>query len=404
MLHYLAILVFSLETFAAGSAQIQTLFGPKAYFRTEGKPLTKTDFFRRCESGAEYKLVVNNSELEKSGLDRSATIYLNGKLMVGPSDFNAKTVIIEKPVKILNENTLATTLQGKPGSSVTIAIACVARCLDLSIDSPSDQEVSASNRIPVVGKYSNSSSEISVRVNGEVADIQEGHFAIPGFMLTRGFNLIEAEIKNACSERIAKKSRVTYSEPGDGPGVFITATPSNGTAPLVSSLRVRNTHGAGYAGVEWDFNGDGIVDTAGPLLLEVDHAFPTPGIYQPRVILKDVSGSAFMASTIVNVIAKDRLTGLLQGKWDLMFSSILAHDTATALQLLDPEVREEYKAFFLNPVSIPLLSALAGKLEFKELYGPYATFNKKVLIDGMSKDVFVKFKMDDVGFWKIRFF
>jgi hypothetical protein len=184
----------------------------------------------------------------------------------------------------------------------------------------------------------------------------------------------------------------------------MSATPSKGLAPLTSSLRIQNPNGRGYASVQWDFNGDGIVDSSGPFLFEVNRSFSSPGLWQPRVILKDAAGSKTEASTILNVVSKDQISTLLQDKWDLLFRSVQLHDTAVALQLMDSEVRENYKTIFLNPDSYPILAVLAGGLDFKELYGPYATFTKKAVIKGMNTDVFVKFKMDDAGFWKIRFF
>jgi hypothetical protein len=403
-LKFFAILIFALKIFAIGSVPVQALFGPKIYFRSEGKPLTITDNFKRCESDAEYKLIVNNGKLNQSALDHAFTIRLNGKMIAGPLDLNGKVVGIEKSIEIQKENSIEITLNGKPGSSIAVTIACVAKCLDLSIDTPSNQAISKFNRIPVIGKYVSSSNEISILVNGTVAGAQGGRFGLSGFKLISGDNMIEAEIKNACLESVLATSRVSYFKSDNLPPLFLSATPSKGLAPLVSSLRVQNPGGVNYVTVQWDLNGDGIVDTSGQFLFEVTHTFSSSGLYQPRVFLKDASGLITESSLILNVVSMDQLSSLLQDKWSILFGSIQSHDTATALQFMDPEVRENYRTIFLNSGSYPILSALAGELKFKELYGSYVTFTKKASINGIERDFFVKFKMDESGFWKIHFF
>lgn len=403
-LHYLALLIFVAKLFAIGSVPGQALFGPKTYFRNTGKPITITDNFKRCESEAEYKLIVKNGNANQSGLDHVLIINLNGKTIVGYSDWNGKEVVIERPVQIKNENNISVTLHGKPGSAIAVTIVCVAKCLDLSIDTPSDQSISKANRIPVIGNFVSSSKEISVLINGEVAEVQGARFGFSGFTLLSSDTLVEAKIKNACSESVVVASRVKYFKSDNFPSPLMSATPSNGIAPLVSSLRVQNPNGVNYSNVEWDFNGDGIVDTSGPFLFEVSHTFSSSGLYQPKVALKDSSGSIYEASVILNVVAIDKLVNLLQDKWSMLFNAVQSHDTAVALQLMDSEVREKYRTVFLNSGSYPILSALVGDLDFKELYGPYATFTKKALINGIEENFFVKFKMDEAGFWKIRFF
>lgn len=76
-------------------AQSQPLFGPNKYTRTTGVPNTYTNSFQACNTGATYKLVVENGEAGKERVS-SASISLNGIEIVSENEFNQNVDKIEK--------------------------------------------------------------------------------------------------------------------------------------------------------------------------------------------------------------------------------------------------------------------------------------------------------------------
>jgi hypothetical protein len=60
----------------------------------------------------------------KGGTNRvsSATVRLNGNVIVGPNDFNQKVYVLVFQVPVLAQNTLEVELNGKPGSFVTVTL------------------------------------------------------------------------------------------------------------------------------------------------------------------------------------------------------------------------------------------------------------------------------------------
>jgi len=86
--HVLVALVTALvvASFASTSAASSTTFGPKQYTRTAGPTQTFTEVFPRC-AGAPCQLVVTNGSADGSNRISSASIFLNGKQILGPGDF-----------------------------------------------------------------------------------------------------------------------------------------------------------------------------------------------------------------------------------------------------------------------------------------------------------------------------
>src|SRR5262249_57239751 len=79
------------------------------------------------------------------------------------------------------------------------------------------------------------------------------------------------------------------------PSVVATASATTGSAPLTVSF------GATLSGLVptaylWDFDGDGVVDSASVTGAAASFTFRVPGTYTPRLIVRDRSGQATRAS------------------------------------------------------------------------------------------------------------
>ena len=97
------------------------LFGPKEYFRTEGKPNIYYDTF----SGVNFEgqiTVINGAENGKHRIS-SAKITVNDQQIFGPRDFNQEIASLEAPINIKESNTISVELRsGGPGSYLTVKV------------------------------------------------------------------------------------------------------------------------------------------------------------------------------------------------------------------------------------------------------------------------------------------
>ncbi|MFF0835047.1 MULTISPECIES: ThuA domain-containing protein [unclassified Streptomyces] len=81
----------------------------------------------------------------------------------------------------------------------------------------------------------------------------------------------------------------------------LTATPTNGPAPLnvkFSSDGSRDPDAADSIRFEWDFNGDGVVDSVDP---DPQYTYTTPGQYTAKLTVIDSSGKSASANTTITV-------------------------------------------------------------------------------------------------------
>jgi hypothetical protein len=116
-------IALTLSVGASASAATAPTFGPKQYTRTAGPPQTFTEVFPRC-GGAPCELVVVNGN--GKGLNRisSASIFLNGNQILGPSDFNQSVDRIVMPVALEDSDQIKVVLNSAPGSYLTISVEC----------------------------------------------------------------------------------------------------------------------------------------------------------------------------------------------------------------------------------------------------------------------------------------
>ncbi len=88
--------LFLLSFFIANSAFGSELsVFSKTYIRETGKPYVVTDTFTVADPTAKFTLIVING---KNDIDRvsSAIIRINGKQVLGPSDFNQQVDVLRK--------------------------------------------------------------------------------------------------------------------------------------------------------------------------------------------------------------------------------------------------------------------------------------------------------------------
>lgn len=101
-----------------------TIFGPNQYVRTTGSPDVFTDSFTGISG--EGMLIVENGA--NDGNNRitdaisSASVYINGEQIFGPSDFKQNVYLLQAPVSLLENNSITVELASSPGSYLTIEV------------------------------------------------------------------------------------------------------------------------------------------------------------------------------------------------------------------------------------------------------------------------------------------
>ena len=114
----LALVIGTTPTFAA-TMETGPVFGPETYVRTTGQSNTFQETFNARPG--RFELHILNGDEEDNRVS-SATIVLNGRTVVDPSQFNQNVERIETPVDLLDANILDITIAGKPGSYITLVI------------------------------------------------------------------------------------------------------------------------------------------------------------------------------------------------------------------------------------------------------------------------------------------
>lgn len=114
----LVILGFVLSAPAWGQTP---MWGPEVFVRGTGQPVTDTMYFSVPDSTWQYTIVVQNGVPDSIRVS-SATISINGEVIIGPNEFNQNVSEIRKPIQLRKDNEITVRLAGKPGGTITITI------------------------------------------------------------------------------------------------------------------------------------------------------------------------------------------------------------------------------------------------------------------------------------------
>lgn len=119
----LLLFLMGVVTNPAGAGEEAVLFGPVTTLRETGKPTNVSYTFPRLPGFAgPYRLIVTNGDNEGRARISSALIYLNGALVLSPSNLNQNIGQVSSQVGLLESNTLAVQLRSKPGSFLKVSI------------------------------------------------------------------------------------------------------------------------------------------------------------------------------------------------------------------------------------------------------------------------------------------
>jgi hypothetical protein len=243
------LLIFFYLTFTI-LAEAKPVFGPKELVRSAGRPQDFAQTFANTSVASEYKILVKNGLSDGSRRVSSARIWLNGALILGPSDFNQQISEIRQPVTLLPNNEIKVTIAGSPGGILTISISAV---------------------VGVAGGFVGNSSGARITIpsgviNGEVeVSLEEIALSDTGIALPAGYSFMGGVSLDISGAELAAEAELAIPVSGSGVDPIIAARVID--YDVSNSLTLVDTASLGQ---------DGLVHTDSP---------PFPGVRSGGVYL-----------------------------------------------------------------------------------------------------------------------
>ena len=118
----LSFLVLVISAIPFSQTLSTTFFGPVAFVRATGTPVTEVRQFSIAGFQGPYTLHLRNGNEDGTERVASAQVRLNGDLLFGPSDFGQQVWALDAVVELVEPSTLEVRLAGAPGGKVQISI------------------------------------------------------------------------------------------------------------------------------------------------------------------------------------------------------------------------------------------------------------------------------------------
>ena len=218
-----------------------TVWGARTYERARGNAVTVTDRFTLPRgAGAPYFLYLTNGD----GTRRSSSISvrINGAEVVTQSDLNEQVAGTVKRVVLQQDNVIAVTQLGAPGSRVTVRIAATDVAAPvLTLTSPTQNLVTNVEQLLVTGTVLEQTA-VRVTANGVEAALQGSSNGVSGFsatipLTTEGANTVTVTAIDAAGHQT--DSVRTVIRDTEAPDVTVTSLPDTATVSADSSVVVQ---------------------------------------------------------------------------------------------------------------------------------------------------------------------
>ncbi|MGQ9645159.1 MAG: Ig-like domain-containing protein [Thermodesulfobacteriota bacterium] len=327
---------------------------------------------------------------------------LHDTLSVPPFDFSLDTSMLTSGV-----HTITVRAVDRAGNQAEAAIAItVIEFARVEITSPVNGATVNKASAIVQGRIYNQTGEIGVAVNGVLAEVQGGEFAVV-VPLQQGENTITCIA--TWPDGAQAQAQITINTEAQEEFVRLNATPTSGVLDQTGILSVTFEAEAylpnPVSGYSWDFDGDGMDEVTGPEA-RVAASYQSPGIYFPRVTVTDSQGNAYTEDILVNILSRQEVDILLKSKWEGMKTGLFNKDIPTALNYFVDSSREVYQqAFSIIMDELPQISSNMEEIEMVFLSNNNAKYriNRLHYIDGTYQSVtyYIYFVKDLDGLWRI---
>ena len=242
--------------------------------------------------------------------------------------------------------------------------------------------------------------ESGVSVNGTPAFVESGQFAAL-VAVESGAQTLTAILSTASVPVGQDAVSVQVILDPSARRVVLTASPRSGTAPLTVTLRAAVT--TATADYSWDADGDGIVDRSGATLNEVTVHYLAPGLYFPKVTVRDTQGTQVSEETPILVLAQNTLLALLEGKWQAFKDALRVGNVTGALLFIAESRRNHYQQILQN-LTVPLsqIDLVLGDVRFVQVRGNTVEYEMLRTDERGRLSYLVRFAVDVDGIWRLK--
>lgn len=387
------------------------IWGPVEWVKQTSEEETYKAKFVNCEPAAQYQLVVINGLSGGVNSVTQGVVLLNGTEVVSSQNFTAAHAQIMQPLLVQARNDLEVRVSGPIGAQVQAYIACTANCLGVTIDAPLAGGTINQSTMMVRGTVMTSgSSPVGVVVNQQAGKVFGTAYAVDQVPVregtgTLGSTTVVVQATNVCGQRASSTIQVHTTEVLPNP-VQLRVSPDRNVAPSQVNLRVSIAINQPVANIQWDYQGDGTIDTQGPDLLEQTFTFSQPGLYLPTVTVTDSNSNSFEATTVVLVEDPAVLQTRLNAEWSGMMEALAQGDIEQALSHILIRKREVMRHDWtvLKDHLGELASIFSVPLHLTDGHGSrvVAQGAAPLTLGVIQFPLEVEFILDEDGQWRIR--
>lgn len=210
-----------------------------------------------------------------------------------------------------------------------------------------------------------------VVVNGVVAPVVNGHFAVAAVPLAPGQNGIFANATTLTGLTASTVVSLNYVSNGASTPVSITTVGETGAAfsPFIATFAYTIgslPNGATVASVAIDLNGDGAPEYSGASLqgAPTTFRFANPGVYTPTITVVDSNNQTYVSTTRVTVRDLAVTRGIVCDVFGYLKSRLNQEDVAGAVQAFQPSVQAQYQSLLSteDPSNLPSIAQKLGTI------------------------------------------
>jgi len=380
------------------------IFDTKQYDKGKGKPVTYTDTFSVTNTSTQYTIHVWQGENGQS-MAKNGSITLNGQEVVSPKELRNAIGYISKPISLRSNNTLSVKLKGKSGVFLRVRITMPTGPMDpsITISSPFDGETVNRESVMVSGTFNSYLEEVSVMVNGRLAEINEKDYVINNLPLQLGQNSVAARVIEASGYK-AEETITIQTDTQDQP-VRLSSNITGGVPPLDVKFTIDTNIANPITSYQMDFDGDGNIDYTADNPDDISFTYTANGIYFATATVTDNQGNQYSEQLAVNIISMAELDTLLEKKWIAVGDSLRNKDIQTALSYFVERSRAQYEQGFIVLMDqLPQIFSMPEEFNLISIVDNTAIYENVVDEGGIARSYPVTFIKDENGFWKIKGF
>ncbi|MEP7244265.1 MAG: hypothetical protein ABI885_11310, partial [Gammaproteobacteria bacterium] len=238
-----------------------------------------------------------------------------------------------------------------------LGVTVVRDVLAVTVDAGIDGSTVSDNTVLITGTLQ-APPNSAVSVGSHIGTVTfDGRFFINDVPLVSGTNNLVITL--ATQEGLTTTRNFTVIRNAD-PGIGVSVTESSGIAPFDTEFSVTGVDGPAPKYVEFDINGDGVVDFTlnGPAAAKVIVTISSPGYNRATVRVKDADGIVLYSATkVLYAVSSIAQSSFLTGIYTRMLDQLRSGELTGALTAFTEHAVPKYTAVF-NALGADLVTAV----------------------------------------------